>query len=125
MKSPSFKQIRDLRNEIGVTQVELAKACGFTSSYVSLVERGGAKLCGKTCDVITEALNRMKNERLDKAITEFLMSHSLVFAFSSEDVRKETVERYKKIYSYSASRLCLNEKYYPFGDSKEKSNDDV
>jgi len=33
-------KVRSLRNELGLSQEELASSCGFDRTYISLVERG-------------------------------------------------------------------------------------
>ncbi len=53
--------LRDLRNEAGITQEELAKALGRPQSYVSKIERGERLIdpveLRRLCEALDEDLN--------------------------------------------------------------------
>jgi transcriptional regulator with XRE-family HTH domain len=50
------KCVRDLRLEVGMTQVEFAERCGFYQTYMSRIENGRANPTLNALEVISNAL---------------------------------------------------------------------
>ena len=50
------KCVRDLRLELGMTQVEFAEHCGFYQTYMSRIENGRANPTLNALEVISNAL---------------------------------------------------------------------
>ena len=48
--------VKNWRNRLGISQVELAKRSGFHRSYISDVERGSRNISLKSIEKLSEAL---------------------------------------------------------------------
>ncbi|MBA7619752.1 hypothetical protein ES703_27093 [subsurface metagenome] len=81
----TFKSMRELRNDKGLSQLELAKKSGVSREFINRVEQGHLHLSGFTAPRIAKALGNVSYKSLIMA--QELANHGL-----SESERKETIK---------------------------------
>lgn len=96
IRIPELTQIKKHREELKLSQRQLAKMCEIQPSYLSMIESGSCDPSYKILVKISKVINSLMQKNLDKLVTADKISIKNLVTAKRSDNLEETVKIMKK-----------------------------